>query len=149
MQKTSKYEISFADHSDAPRIIEILAKHADATNESYNLNKAYSHVYSLISDPSSIILTSIEASPQSIITGFIAISLVSPPTSDEIHAYKIHWVVDKNYPSRGVALLRAGEHWARLQGATKYIAGVREKRASVILQRQDFSPKSFIFEKTL
>jgi hypothetical protein len=144
-----KYEISFASHEDVPRIIEILAKHADAHGELYNLEKAYRHIHSIISDPNAVILTSVEASPQLIITGFIAISLTILPTSNEKHAYKLHWVVDKQYPSRGIELLKAGEHWAKLHGATKYVASVREERAQLIMLRQKFNLKSFIFEKNI
>jgi primosomal replication protein N len=143
------FQISFADHEDVPRIIEILAKHADDHGEPYDLEKAYCHIHAIISDPRSIILTSIDASPQLIITGFIAIHLVSHSTSNEIHAYKLHWVVDKSYPSRGIELLKAGEHWAKLHGATKYLTSVREERACLLMKRHKFNLKSFIFEKNI
>jgi len=144
-----KYEISFAAHTDVPRLIEIATKYANDYGEQYDPIYLNCHFHDIISDQNSVILTSVEAKPQLIITGFIAITLVMYPTSNEKQAYKLHWIVDKDFPSRGTALLKAGEHWAKLHGAKKYVVSIRDKAAELLMSRQKFNLKSFNYEKSL
>jgi hypothetical protein len=148
--------ISFATLSDIPRLMEIAATYADQYGEFYDLLTLERHFEGVIRDPSSIILTSLASGTKYIegissptITGFIALTLLQSPICQEKLALKIHWIIDKNYPSRGIDLLRSAERWAKLHKAARIIISVRERETEIIMKRFKYSQNSITFEKDL
>jgi hypothetical protein len=144
-----RFEISFATPEDIPRIIEIIKSYADTHDEKYHIPILEQHLSDLISSPDAIILTSVATEGEYIITGFIAVALMSNPVFSEKIAYKLHWVVDKSYPSYAIPLLRAAERWAKLHNAAKLIISVRDDGGKTIMKRMRYSFKSTIFEKDM
>jgi hypothetical protein len=141
--------LSFATKSDIPRLVEMGMAYAAAQDEKCDPEKLAKHYSELIQSPDAIILTSILSEREYIITGFIAMLLMSNPVCDEKIAYKVHWLVDKKYPSRGIQLLRAAEYWAKMSGATTIFCSVGPDGAEKIMRRLKYQNTSLDFRKNI
>lgn len=141
--------ISSASIKDIPRLLEIITEYADAYGEPYNRERLANHLANIIKSPDSIILTSLLSGREYIITGLIAMTILSSPVFDEKIAYKIHWIVDKKYPSRGLLLLKYAEYWAKMHGASSIFVSVREKSAEIIMKRLRYKNEASEFRKTI
>lgn len=71
------------------------------------------------------------------------------PFLDEKLAIKTHWLIDKDYPSRGLDLLRAAERMARLNGARRILVSMPDNDLKVIMDRAEFELCALEFKKEL
>jgi hypothetical protein len=145
----SMSEISFATQKDIPRLLEIITEYADAYGEPYSREHLASHLSNIINSPDSIVLTSILSEREYIITGLIAMTILSSPVLDEKISYKIHWIVDKKYPSRALILLRYAEYWSKMHGASSIFVSVREKNTEIIMKRLRYKNEASEFRKKI
>jgi hypothetical protein len=141
--------LSFATKSDIPRLVEMGMAYAAAQDEKCDPEKLAKHYSELIQSTDAIILTSLLSEREYIITGFIAILLMSNPVFDGKIAYKVHWLVDKKYPSKGIQLLRAAEYWAKINKATMIICSVGPDGTEKIMRRLKYKNTSLEFRKNL
>lgn len=147
-------QIGVASRQDVGRIVEMMVAYGEEKEVPYEVSSIRNHVEDILASPNSIMLTSIHnVGELEIISGFISIELIDNPFLPQKIAIKTHWLIDKKYPSRGRDLLKAAEHWAKLQGADSFIVpmpdlGV-ETTADIMMVRSGYKPIAREYKKEL
>lgn len=141
--------IRLAEPRDKIELIQLALDYADQQADldiSPDVEQLAKHIDLLIENEGFTLLI---AEKDGHVVGTIGLAVQYNFLTSELTCMKMVWIVSPAHKGAGLALLRAGEKWAKSQSATVFVVGSMDKPTSELMKNLKFKPQELLFRKEL